>query len=227
MFTGIIEAVGTITALTPKGKDISVTVDSGKLDLSDVKLGDSIATNGVCLTVVELTGSGYVADLSLETLKRTAFVNYRAGQKVNLEKAMLPTTRFGGHMVSGHVDDVAEVIERSHTGRAIEFWLKAPAHLAKYISEKGSVAVDGISLTVNAIRGDEFKLTIVPHTASETTMEAFTAGRKINLEVDVSCPLPRAFDDGREGGRAEIRSFYGFAGSQRVPSINRQKINKN
>ena len=185
MFTGIIEAVGTITALTPKGKDISVTVDSGKLDLSDVKLGDSIATNGVCLTVVELTGSGYVADLSLETLKRTAFVTYRAGQKVNLEKAMLPTTRFGGHMVSGHVDDVAEVIERSHTGRAIEFWLKAPAHLAKYISEKGSVAVDGISLTVNAIRGDEFKLTIVPHTASETTMEAFTAGRKINLEVDV------------------------------------------
>ena len=185
MFTGIIEAVGTITALTPKGKDISVTVDSGKLDLSDVKLGDSIATNGVCLTVVELTGSGYVADLSLETLKRTAFVNYRAGHKVNLEKAMLPTTRFGGHMVSGHVDDVAEVIERSHTGRAIEFWLKAPAHLAKYISEKGSVAVDGISLTVNAIRGDEFKLTIVPHTASETTMEAFTAGRKINLEVDV------------------------------------------
>ncbi len=185
MFTGIIEAVGTLTALTPKGKDISVTVDSGKLDLSDVKLGDSIATNGVCLTVVELTGSGYVADLSLETLKRTAFVNYRAGQKVNLEKAMLPTTRFGGHMVSGHVDDVAEVIERSHTGRAIEFWLKAPAHLAKYISEKGSVAVDGISLTVNAIRGDEFKLTIVPHTASETTMEAFTAGRKINLEVDV------------------------------------------
>ena len=185
MFTGIIEAVGTITALTPKGKDISVTVDSGKLDLSDVKLGDSIATNGVCLTVVALTGSGYVADLSLETLKRTAFVNYRAGQKVNLEKAMLPTTRFGGHMVSGHVDDVAEVIERSHTGRAIEFWLKAPAHLAKYISEKGSVAVDGISLTVNAIRGDEFKLTIVPHTASETTMEAFTAGRKVNLEVDV------------------------------------------
>ncbi|AJR09684.1 riboflavin synthase [Photobacterium gaetbulicola] len=185
MFTGIIEAVGTITALTPKGKDISVTVDSGKLDLSDVKLGDSIATNGVCLTVVALTGSGYVADLSLETLKRTAFVNYRTGQKVNLEKAMLPTTRFGGHMVSGHVDDVAEVIERTHTGRAIEFWLKAPAHLAKYISEKGSVAVDGISLTVNAIRGDEFKLTIVPHTASETTMEAFAAGRKVNLEVDV------------------------------------------
>ncbi|WP_299015851.1 riboflavin synthase [uncultured Photobacterium sp.] len=185
MFTGIIEAVGTISALTPKGADISVTVDSGKLDLSDVKLGDSIATNGVCLTVVALTGKGYVADLSLETLKRTAFVDYKAGQKVNLEKAMLPTTRFGGHMVSGHVDDVAEIIERTHTGRAIEFWVKAPAHLAKYISEKGSVSIDGISLTVNAIRGDEFKLTIVPHTAAETTMESFKVGRKVNLEVDV------------------------------------------
>ncbi|WP_064605595.1 riboflavin synthase [Photobacterium sp. J15] len=185
MFTGIIEAVGTITALTPKGADISVTVDSGKLDLSDVKLGDSIATNGVCLTVVELTGKGYIADLSLETLKRTAFVDYKAGQKVNLEKAMLPTTRFGGHMVSGHVDDVAEIIERTHIGRAIEFWVKAPAHLAKYISEKGSVSVDGISLTVNAIRGDEFMLTIVPHTAAETTMESFQVGRKVNLEVDV------------------------------------------
>ncbi|MGF1725057.1 riboflavin synthase [Photobacterium nomapromontoriensis] len=185
MFTGIIEAVGTITALTPKGKDISVTVNAGELDLSDVKLGDSIATNGVCLTVVELTGSGYVADLSLETLQRTAFASYKAGQKANLEKAMLPTTRFGGHMVSGHVDDVAEIIERSHTGRAIEFWVKAPAHLARYISEKGSISIDGISLTVNAIRGAEFKLTIVPHTAAETTMESFKVGRKVNLEVDV------------------------------------------
>ena len=185
MFTGIIEAIGTITALTPKGADISVTVDSGNLDLSDVKLGDSIAPNGVCLTVVKLTGKGYVADLSLETLNRTAFAHYQAGQVVNLEKAMLPTTRFGGHMVSGHVDAVAEIIERHHTGRAIEFWVKVPAHLAKYISEKGSVAVDGISLTVNEINGDEFKLTIVPHTALETTMDAFKPGRMINLEVDV------------------------------------------
>ncbi|CEO40092.1 riboflavin synthase [Photobacterium kishitanii] len=185
MFTGIIEAVGKISALTPKGADVSVTVDSGLLDLADVKLGDSIATNGVCLTVVKLTGKGYVADLSLETLNRTAFANYKAGQVVNLEKAMLATTRFGGHMVSGHIDAVAEVIERQHIGRAIEFWIKVPPQLAKYISEKGSVAVDGISLTVNAVRGNEFKLTIVPHTAAETTMADFNVGRKINLEVDV------------------------------------------
>ncbi len=137
MFTGIIEAVGTITALTPKGADISVTVDSGKLDLSDVKLGDSIATNGVCLTVVELTGSGYVADLSLETIQRTAFANYQAGQKANLEKAMLPTTRFGGHMVSGHVDDVAEIIERTIRGGRLSFGLKPPIIWRNIFQRKG------------------------------------------------------------------------------------------
>ncbi|MCM0147624.1 riboflavin synthase [Photobacterium galatheae] len=185
MFTGIIEAVGTIRALAVKGQDISVTVDSGSLDLSDVKLGDSIATNGVCLTVVALTGKGYVADVSLETLNRTAFKDYQPGQLVNLEKAMLPTTRFGGHMVSGHVDDVGEIISRTQIGRAIEFWVKAPDHLAKYMAEKGSVSIDGISLTVNAVRGAEFKLTIVPHTAGETTMDGFKPGRRVNLEVDV------------------------------------------
>lgn len=185
MFTGIIEAVGTLKALTPKGDDISVTVETGKLDLSDVKLGDSIATNGVCLTVVKCLPNGYVADLSVETLKRTAFAHYKAGQSVNLEKAMLPTTRFGGHMVSGHVDGVATVVRRDNLGRAIEFWLQAPTHLMKYIAEKGSITIDGISLTVNAVEQDQFKLTIVPHTASETTMAAFQVGKVVNLEVDV------------------------------------------
>ncbi|WP_087024347.1 riboflavin synthase [Thaumasiovibrio subtropicus] len=185
MFTGIVEAVGTITAITPKGEDVSVTVESHHLDMSDVKLGDSIATNGVCLTVVSQTATSYTADLSLETLNLTAFRHYKVGQQVNLEKAMLPTTRFGGHMVSGHVDGIATVRERNTLGRAIEFWIEAPAELSKYIAHKGSVAVDGISLTVNEVKGDQFKLTIVPHTASETTIESFVAGREINLEVDV------------------------------------------
>ncbi len=185
MFTGIIESVGTLSALTPQGNDVSVTVTTGSLDLSDVKLGDSIATNGVCLTVVRLTQQGYVADLSLETLKRTAFADYQVGQKLNLEKAMLPTTRFGGHMVSGHVDGVATVVSRQTVGRAIEFWLQAPESLMKYLAEKGSVAIDGISLTINAVEQSRFKLTIVPHTASETTMADFFVGQKINLEVDV------------------------------------------
>ncbi|WP_325893647.1 riboflavin synthase [Grimontia sp. NTOU-MAR1] len=206
MFTGIIEAVGHIQKITPKGGDISLTVESGKLDLADVKLGDSIATNGVCLTVVALTGNGYVADLSGETLNRTAFATYKAGQKVNLEKAMLPTTRFGGHMVSGHVDSVATVVSRTQTGRAIEFWLEAPTALAKYLAEKGSVTIDGISLTINAIDGNRFKLTIVPHTALETTIEDFVVGHQVNIEVDV---IARYLERLMMGDRAALQSGVG------------------
>lgn len=185
MFTGIVEAVGTLTAITPKGEDISVTVSAGKLDMSDVKLGDSIATNGVCLTVVQMSETSYTADLSVETLNKTGFTDYQAGDKVNLEKAMLPTTRFGGHIVSGHVDGVGQIVERNMVGRAIEFWVAMPSELSKYVAEKGSITVDGISLTVNALRKNEFKLTIVPHTGEETTITDFHVGRKVNLEVDV------------------------------------------
>ena len=185
MFTGIIEAVGTLKAITPKGEDISVTVEVGKLDMGDVKLGDSIATNGVCLTVVAFTDSSYQADLSLETLKKTGFANYSVGDKVNLEKAMLPTTRFGGHIVSGHVDGVGEIVDRQQVGRAVEYWVQMPSEITKYVAEKGSITVDGISLTVNDLRKDAFKLTIVPHTSEETTINQFQVGRKVNLEVDV------------------------------------------
>ncbi|EKY9967723.1 riboflavin synthase, partial [Vibrio parahaemolyticus] len=142
MFTGIVEAVGKLTAITPKGEDITVTVEVGKLDMSDVKLGDSIATNGVCLTVIDFGSNYYSADLSLETLKKTGFANYQVGEKVNLEKAMLPTTRFGGHIVSGHVDGVGEIVERNQVGRAIEFWVAMPAEISKYVAEKGSITVD-------------------------------------------------------------------------------------
>lgn len=185
MFTGIIEAVGTLKAITPKGEDISVTVEVGKLDMGDVKLGDSIATNGVCLTVTDYSETSYQADLSVETLNKTGFADYRVGDKVNLEKAMLPTTRFGGHIVSGHVDGVGEIVDRQYVGRAIEFWVQMPSELSKYVAEKGSITVDGISLTVNDLRKDAFKLTIVPHTTEETTIDHFQVGRKVNLEVDV------------------------------------------
>ena len=185
MFTGIIEAVGTIVAMTNKGQDISLRIQSGKLDLADVKLGDSIATNGVCLTVVQLPGEGYVADLSAETLKRTGFVHYRPGQSVNLEKALMPTSRLGGHLVSGHVDGVGEVVAITPLGRAVEYWIEAPAELARYIAEKGSITVDGISLTVNSVEGARFRLTIVPHTTQETTIAQWRVGSRVNLEVDV------------------------------------------
>ncbi|UVE17301.1 riboflavin synthase [Pseudomonas sp. LS44] len=185
MFTGIIEALGTIRALSPKGGDVRVQVATGKLDLSDVKLGDSIAVNGVCLTAVELPGDGFCADVSRETLACTAFIGLKAGSVVNLEKALTPSSRLGGHLVSGHVDGVGEVIARADNARAVQFTLRAPRELAKYIALKGSITVDGTSLTVNAVNGAEFELTIVPHTLSETIMADYRPGRLVNLEVDL------------------------------------------
>ncbi|ALU42791.1 riboflavin synthase [Pseudoalteromonas rubra] len=184
MFTGIIEATGTLTELTLKQGDLSVRVTSTTLDMDDVQLGDSIATNGVCLTVVEKFADGFRADVSNETLKLTRFGEYRVGQKVNLEKALQPISRLGGHLVSGHVDGIAEVVAVQPNARATDYWLKAPASLMKYIPYKGSVAIDGISLTVNDLDCDKFKLTIVPHTAQETTIVDFKVGTLLNLEVD-------------------------------------------
>ncbi|MCA0899517.1 riboflavin synthase [Microbulbifer agarilyticus] len=185
MFTGIVEAVGEIVALQPKDGDLRLRIKTGKLDLSDVKLGDSIATNGVCLTVVDLPGDGYWADVSAETLAVATLQGWKLGDKVNLEKALTPQTRLGGHMVSGHVDGIGEVVWRKPAARAEQFRLRAPAELAKYIAHKGSITIDGTSLTVNAVDGAEFELTIVPHTIAETVIGGYQAGTKVNLEVDL------------------------------------------
>ncbi|MBQ4838735.1 MULTISPECIES: riboflavin synthase [Pseudoalteromonas] len=184
MFTGIIEATGTLSELTLKQGDLSVKVKSHNLDMADVALGDSIATNGVCLTVVEKYSDGFRADVSNETLSLTRFGDYQVGQKVNLEKALQPVSRLGGHLVSGHVDGIATIVSVEANARATDYWLSAPEALLKYIPYKGSVAIDGISLTVNAIEGNKFKLTIVPHTAQETTIADFKVGTVVNLEVD-------------------------------------------
>jgi riboflavin synthase len=185
MFTGIIQSVGQVSALEPKGDDLRVRIQTGKLELDNVELGDSIAVNGVCLTVVELPGDGFWADVSGETIKRTGFAHIKMGTKVNLEKALTPTTHLGGHLVSGHVDGVGEVVKRYNDGRSVRFHIKAPDELARYIAEKGSITVDGISLTVNVVNGAEFELNIVPHTLQETTMGDFVTGTKVNLEVDI------------------------------------------
>ncbi|WP_299579796.1 riboflavin synthase [uncultured Microbulbifer sp.] len=185
MFTGIIEAVGEIAELKPQGGDLRVRVRSGKLDLADVQLGDSIANNGVCLTVVGLPGDGYWADVSAETLDVTSVGRWKKGDRVNLEKALTPQTRLGGHIVSGHVDGIGEVVWRKSEARAERFRLRAPDNLARYIAHKGSITVDGTSLTVNAVDGAEFELTIVPHTLQETIMQAYSAGTRVNLEVDL------------------------------------------
>lgn len=185
MFTGIIQAVGTLAAVENRGGDRRFRVQTGKLDLADVALGDSIAVNGVCLTAVELPGDGFVADVSGETLSRTTLGALNAGSRVNLEKALTPTTRLGGHLVSGHVDGVGKVVSRSVDARSVKFRIEAPAVLAKYIAEKGSICCDGVSLTVNAVDGAVFDLNIVPHTISETNIDGWTPGVAVNLEVDI------------------------------------------
>jgi riboflavin synthase len=189
MFTGIIEAVGTIKAINVNAQGARLVIATNNLDMSDVKLGDSIATNGICLTVVDFnSGSGngsYSADVSNETLQRTGFASYKVGSKVNLEKAMLASTRFGGHMVSGHVDGVSEVLAINNNGNSIEYWLSMPSDLAHYIAEKGSVTIDGTSLTVNALSQGQFRLTIVPHTVKETIFADYQVGTKVNIEVDL------------------------------------------
>ncbi len=199
MFTGIIEAIGTLRSLSPKGGDLRIQLDTGGLDLSDVRLGDSIAVNGICLTVVELTGSGFWADVSRETLGHTILGELKPGSRVNLEKALTPTTRLGGHLVSGHVDGVGEVVGREDNARAIQFRIRAPRELARYIALKGSITVDGTSLTVNGVNGAEFELTIVPHTLAQTIMADYRPGRRVNLEVDL---LARYLERLLQGERA-------------------------
>lgn len=185
MFTGIIQAIGQIEDIQSLGGDVRLRFQCGKLPMADVELGDSIAVSGVCLTVISKTGHGFSADVSGETLSRTTLGDLSRGNTVNLEKALTPTTRLGGHIVSGHVDGVGTVNERWSDGRSERFLIQAPDALAKYIAEKGSICIDGISLTVNAVNGAEFELNIVPHTLQETTMDEFRAGRRVNLEVDL------------------------------------------
>lgn len=185
MFTGIIEAVGVIAASEELQGDLRLYVRTGDLDLSDLKLGDSIAVNGVCLTAVALPGDGFWADVSRETLVHTRFPDLSPGERVNLEKAMQPTTRFGGHIVTGHVDGLGEVIAIEEDARSIRFKIRAPETIARYIAAKGSITVDGVSLTANAVEGHVFDLNIVPHTAQETIIASYQSGRKVHLEVDI------------------------------------------
>lgn len=185
MFTGIIEAVGTISSLKNLGDNYRLVVHAGKMDMQDVHLGDSIATSGVCLTVVDKGTDFYAVDVSAETIKLTSFANCDVGHKVNLEKAMRVDSRFGGHIVSGHVDGMGTVELINEHSDYVEVWVKAPNELAKYIAHKGSITVDGVSLTVNEVKGSSFMLWLIPHTLSETIFGDYKKGSKVNLEVDV------------------------------------------
>jgi len=185
MFTGIISAIGDIANLEQRDGDVRLTIRTGNLSLSDVQLGDSIACNGACLTAVELTGEGFVADVSVETLNLTTIGNWKTGSRINIEKAMQASDRFGGHIVSGHVDGIGEVVSLEEDARSWRFRIRAPRELAKYIAHKGSITLDGTSLTINKVEGSEFELNIVPHTMTQTVMGDYKAGTQVNLEVDL------------------------------------------
>ena len=185
MFTGIISAMGHISNLQHCDGDVRLTIDSDSLGFVDVALGDSIACNGACLTVVELGGSSFAADVSRETLRLTTIGTWQSGARINLEKAMQATDRFGGHIVSGHIDGMGEVVERRSDARSEWFKIRAPRELAKYIAHKGSITVDGTSLTINRVDGTDFELNIIPQTMSHTVIGDYQAGTRVNLEVDL------------------------------------------
>jgi riboflavin synthase len=185
MFTGIVQAVGRIAAREAYGGDARLVIDAGLLDLADVAIGDSIAVAGVCLTVVSIDGTHWVADVSAETLARTTLGALAGGAGVNLEKALRLADRLGGHLVSGHVDGIGAVLRIDDDGASQRWTFRMPDGLARYIAVKGSICVDGTSLTVNAVDADTFGVTLIPHTLAVTTFGARMAGDSVNLEVDL------------------------------------------
>ena len=185
MFTGIIQAIGRIAAIESGEEDIRLHIETGKLPLAGVSLGDSIATSGVCLTVTELPGDGFWADVSPETLSLTTLGGKGIGDAVNLETSLTLQTALGGHLVSGHVDGVGHVERIVEDARFWRVTIAAPENLARYIAMKGSICVDGTSLTVNQVDGASFELTIIPQTWEETVFSDYQAGSPVNLEVDV------------------------------------------
>lgn len=183
MFSGIIAAIGRITELTPREAGFRLTVESGRLGLDDVSLGDSIACNGVCLTVVATDGPRFLVDVSPETLRCTAGLD--APGEINLEKALRLADRLGGHLVSGHVDGVGEVLRFDPVGDNRLLVIRAPADLGRYIARKGSITINGVSLTTNTVDGSDFTINLIPHTLEMTNLKHLTPGSRVNLEVDL------------------------------------------
>lgn len=183
MFTGIVTAIGKIDKILPRDGGLRLTIDAGMLDLSDVAVGESIAVNGVCLTVIGASGDRFDVDVSQETINCT--VGLDAANEVNLEKSLRLSDRLGGHLMSGHVDGVGEVVRFEPAGESFLLVIRAPRDLAKYIARKGSITVNGVSLTVNRVDGDEFDINLIPHTVTVTNLKHLQPGSRVNLEVDL------------------------------------------
>ncbi len=212
MFTGIIKAKGTIGAMTRQGGDVRMTVNSPDLPWNDFELGESIAVNGVCLTAVGYHANGFDSDVSVETLNVTALRQLKTGSRVNLEPALSLGERLGGHLVSGHVDCVGEVKSRSADARSIRLAIEIPNEYSRYVAKKGSVCVDGVSLTINEVSGNRFELNIIPHTATVTTIDDYAVGTKVNVEVDLLARyLERLISKDGDGISLELLKAHGYA----------------
>jgi riboflavin synthase len=185
MFTGIVQSIGDVRAITPRGGDVELLIGAAGLDLAAVAIGDSISCSGCCLTVTRIEGDAFAADASIETLNVTTLGKWHVGDRLNLEKALCAGQPLGGHYVTGHVDGIARVIDRANDARSIRVQFEAPAPLARYIARKGSVCIDGVSLTVNDVDGTRFSVNLIPHTLEVTTLDDYRAGTRVNLEVDI------------------------------------------
>ena len=185
MFTGIIQALGSVARSEKRGGDLRLEIDCGDLDLSSARPGDSIAVNGVCLTAVDLGGKGFVADVSLETIDKTSLGDLEVGSPVNLEPALRLSDALGGHLVSGHVDGIGTLLDMHDEARSIRYRFEVDPSLQHYIAVKGSITVDGTSLTVNGVQDNRFDVNIVPHTRQKTIFQYYMPGSRVNIEVDI------------------------------------------
>ena len=212
MFTGIIKAKGTIDAMEKRGGDVRLCVRSDGLPWSDYEVGESIAVNGVCLTAVALHEDGFDTDVSVETLDVTALGGLDTGSAVNLEPAISLGERLGGHLVSGHVDCTGTVVSRTADARSIRLKLEIPREYARYVAKKGSVCIDGVSLTVNEVSGNTFELNIIPHTTEVTIIDDYAAGTVVNVEVDLLARyLERLLDKDGDGISFDFLKAHGYA----------------
>ena len=185
MFTGITQSTGKIISIKPGSVDTRLSVDVANMFFDDVEMGESISINGACMTVVAFDKKSFSADVSRESLAMTTLGGLKTGSPVNLERAMRLTDRLGGHLVSGHVDGVGQITKRLTEGRSIKFTIRVPDELVKYIAHKGSVCIDGVSLTVNEVKDNEFSLQIIPHTLQVTIFSEYSVGNDVNIEVDI------------------------------------------
>lgn len=202
MFTGIVEDTGVIKSVDKKDRESTFTISVGKMSLGEAALGDSIAVNGACLTVTALDGSEFTVDASRETLSRTTLGTLAPGSRVNLERALRSGDRLGGHIVNGHVDGVGEVVSKTKSGGSFIFRFSLPEGLAKYVVEKGSIAVDGVSLTVNSAEGNEFTVNIIPFTLAETTFGGLGPGSRVNIECDIIAKYVEKLSTGTRGNNS-------------------------